>query len=416
MWSAIFGERAGRSRAMPSWSLAIEGARREVGALKGALPKARRIAWFGYFTVREFLSTAMLVPFALRSATARTRVTSETVGRLLGSRARVQRRRYGDLERNMVDVYTPKPTELHDRLGSKGQGLPVVLFVHGGVWSSGELWHYSAMGEDLASQGCVVVVATYNFYPQVSVEHQVKDVKDAIDWTERNCESFGGNREDVTLVGHSSGAHLSLMAVLEGATSRQCPRSVVLMAGVYDIAKHYEYERRRGVHSMSAMERAHGGEENFARFSPALLLGGESVLGPGTSSDIEDRERQRAELMAEEPEGVCERMRSAGLVLEGGDSGPGRAAGAKKNNERFGSLPEIHLMSGLRDNVVPWYWSQELALVLRENECSFRNTVYSEADHLSFIGCFNRGEGENAIREDLIEIFLKKRRASQRVR
>ena len=95
------------------------------------------------------------------------------------------------------------------------------------------------------------------------------------------------------------------------------------MAGVYDIAKHYEYERRRGVHSMSAMERAHGGEENFARFSPALLLGGESVLGPGTSSDIEDRERQRAELMAEEPEGVCERMSQAAeldvpLLVEAG--------------------------------------------------------------------------------------------------
>ena len=44
------------------------------------------------------------------------------------------------------------------------------------------------------------------------------------------------------------------------------------MAGVYDIAKHYEYEKSRGVAYLSTMERAIGGQENFEAQSPFQLL------------------------------------------------------------------------------------------------------------------------------------------------
>jgi hypothetical protein len=37
------------------------------------------------------------------------------------------------------------------------------------------------------------------------------------------------------------------------------PARLVLMAGVYDIAKHYAYETDRGVHELSTMKRAVGG-------------------------------------------------------------------------------------------------------------------------------------------------------------
>ncbi len=44
------------------------------------------------------------------------------------------------------------------------------------------------------------------------------------------------------------------------------------MVGVYDIAKHYEYEASRGVQYLSTMERAIGGLPSFASQSPAIIL------------------------------------------------------------------------------------------------------------------------------------------------
>lgn len=44
------------------------------------------------------------------------------------------------------------------------------------------------------------------------------------------------------------------------------------MAGVYNIAKHYEYEAGRGVQYLSTMERAIGGLHSFASQSPAVVL------------------------------------------------------------------------------------------------------------------------------------------------
>ena len=55
------------------------------------------------------------------------------------------------------------------------------------------------------------------------------------------------------------------------------------MAGVYDIAEHLQYEAGRGVRYLSTMERALGGEGQFPRQSPSVILSraaGVSARGP----------------------------------------------------------------------------------------------------------------------------------------
>jgi hypothetical protein len=44
------------------------------------------------------------------------------------------------------------------------------------------------------------------------------------------------------------------------------------MAGVYQVAKHYEFETQRGVQHLSTMEAAMGGQSRFADLSPLLQL------------------------------------------------------------------------------------------------------------------------------------------------
>ena len=176
---------------MPSWSLAFEGARRELGGLTGA-SKGRRAAWFGYFAVREALSTLKLIPFALRSASARSRLTKETKENSVALHSQIK---YGDGgPRSLLDCYTPTQASQE---GTRRK-LPVMIFVHGGVWSSGELWHYSSLGEDMAREGILVFVVTYKFYPDVLVDAQIADIQDAVAWVEDHCEDYGGGYFDVS--------------------------------------------------------------------------------------------------------------------------------------------------------------------------------------------------------------------------
>jgi flagellar motor protein MotB len=53
----------------------------------------------------------------------------------------------------------------------------------------------------------------------------------------------------------------------------QMPQQFVGVTGVYDIAKHYAYEKDRGVHSLSTMLPAMGGFQHFAANSPSVILG-----------------------------------------------------------------------------------------------------------------------------------------------
>ncbi len=79
------------------------------------------------------------------------------------------------------------------------------------------------------------------------------------------------------LVGHSSGANICALALLEFAsavTPKAVPKVDLFfgLAGVYDIDKHYLFEANRGVHLISPMAAAAGGvHHDFWRCSPTKL-------------------------------------------------------------------------------------------------------------------------------------------------
>ena len=47
----------------------------------------------------------------------------------------------------------------------------------------------------------------------------VDEVSAALSWTLDNIESYGGSAKHITVVGHSAGAHLWMMALLHRARS-----------------------------------------------------------------------------------------------------------------------------------------------------------------------------------------------------
>ncbi|XP_046360628.1 isoprenylcysteine alpha-carbonyl methylesterase ICME-like [Haliotis rufescens] len=115
---------------------------------------------------------------------------------------------YGRNDRTL-DVYSPFP---HNPVELR----PVVIFVFGGAWGSGDKSRYGLLCMQIASKlGVIVCCLNYSLYPQGYVDDMVQDVVDGINWVHENIHTYGGNKDQIMLIGHSSGAHLSSMAILE---------------------------------------------------------------------------------------------------------------------------------------------------------------------------------------------------------
>ncbi|CAI5466188.1 unnamed protein product [Closterium sp. Yama58-4] len=148
--------------------------------------------------------------------------------------------RYGPRPRNTLDIYMPPDLPLDSNAaessssssstgaiatgssatssssgscseGSKGR--PVLFFVHGGVWASGEKWMYSPLAIRFAQSGAVVVTIQYTLYPEALAIDQVQETSKALSWAMDHVHEYGGDPSRIFLAGHSSGAHVCSMVV-----------------------------------------------------------------------------------------------------------------------------------------------------------------------------------------------------------
>jgi carboxylesterase type B len=112
-----------------------------------------------------------------------------------------------------VNVWTPDP-------GSAG--LPVMVWIYGGLWKHGaaSMPHYD--GATLAASGVVVVTFNYRVgfegfghLPGTEDNRGLRDQIAALEWVAQNIAAFGGDAANVTLFGQSAGA--ASIALLMGA-------------------------------------------------------------------------------------------------------------------------------------------------------------------------------------------------------
>ena len=113
---------------------------------------------------------------------------------------------YAAGERHGIDVYAPEGAE----------GAPVVVFLYGGSWESGDRGMYRFLGASLASAGVVCMVPDYRVWPEVGFPGFVQDAAQALAWARRNATAHGGAADRVVLMGHSAGAHIATLLALDG--------------------------------------------------------------------------------------------------------------------------------------------------------------------------------------------------------
>mmetsp|Transcript_14134 Transcript_14134/g.26511 ORF Transcript_14134/g.26511 Transcript_14134/m.26511 type:complete len:474 (-) Transcript_14134:1587-3008(-) len=196
---------------------------------------------------------------------------------------------YGKHKSQIIDIFIPS-AGIH---ASRG----FVFFVHGGAWGSGMPWMYRLCAFPFLNDNYVVAIVGYRTYPDGNVQDQVNDLEAAskalvstYPELKTKCGKSNDDWRGNTIIGHSSGAHISLLMLVQriekavsgdmsGDTAESSSSSYLQfdqyigLSGVYSISHHFDYEAGRGVEELSPMKPACGfTRESFDHYSPAILL------------------------------------------------------------------------------------------------------------------------------------------------
>ena len=97
---------------------------------------------------------------------------------------------------------------------SENKKLPVLLFVHGGNWNSGNKDQYGFFGRNFAKKDVITVIPAYTLSPKADVDQMTTEIAQAITWVQKNIGTYHGDEKNLFVTGHSAGAQLVASAVL----------------------------------------------------------------------------------------------------------------------------------------------------------------------------------------------------------
>jgi len=178
---------------------------------------------------------------------------------------------YGPHEKQVAQVMISQKAQEAEM--TNGKAAPLLLFLHGGAWGSGFATMYRLLSLPFLKRNYRVVILGYRTYPDATIEGQVDDLVQAVEVFTNKYRGVGGNSGPVTVMGHSSGAHVTMLAAMNGRLSSSSVNALIGASGVYDIEKQFQQEKKIGVHEMSPMSAANGASvENFRKYSPAQKI------------------------------------------------------------------------------------------------------------------------------------------------
>ncbi len=141
----------------------------------------------------------------------------------------------GDSAAQKLYVWTPETP------ASDAEKLPVLLFVHGGSWRSGDPADYGFVGRAFVPKGFIVVLAGYRMHPEAVYPAMLEDAASAIAWTKAEIEQYGGDPEQIVVAGHSAGAYNVVTAALEEQWLGRLGAETSDIAGVVGLSGPYDF-------------------------------------------------------------------------------------------------------------------------------------------------------------------------------
>ena len=105
---------------------------------------------------------------------------------------------YGPHDRHRLDVHT-------DNYRRSDVAMPVAMFVHGGGFLFGAKENERNVADYFASLGLVGVNATYRLAPEAVWPNGAEDIGAAVNWVRENIAAYGGDPEQIFVIGKSAG-------------------------------------------------------------------------------------------------------------------------------------------------------------------------------------------------------------------
>jgi len=139
---------------------------------------------------------------------------------------------YGEGPRRRLDVYRNK-----DAAGPH----PLIVFLYGGSWRTGERGTYAFVATPLAARGAVVVVPDYRLYPEVVFPDFLDDNAHAVAWAVGHANELGADPHRVFIVGHSAGAYNAAMLAVDPRWLARAGLDRAQIAGVVGLAGPYDF-------------------------------------------------------------------------------------------------------------------------------------------------------------------------------
>ena len=158
-------------------------------------------------------------------------------------------------ERHVLDIYSPA--------GAKN--LPVVFWIHGGGWQTGDKSSVQRKPQAFMDKGFVFVSTNYRLLPSVDMGTIVRDIAKSIHWVHDHIAEYGGDPNRLFVMGHSAGAQLAALISTddrylkaEGVPLTVIKGCVPVDGDTYDVPAIIETaETRRRVHHQAQMKFGH---------------------------------------------------------------------------------------------------------------------------------------------------------------
>ncbi len=164
-----------------------------------------------------------------------------------------------DAAKHKLDLYLPR----------EKKNFPVLVFIHGGSWRSGDRSTYPALGNRFAKTGIGVAIPSYRLMPKHPHPAQIEDTAAAFAWVYKNISRFGGDASRIYIAGHSAGGHLAALLALDPAylgkfgIPLSAIKGVASISGVYDVSQIAGFKTNDGEDSPSPIAHVHSGAPPF---------------------------------------------------------------------------------------------------------------------------------------------------------
>ena len=191
-------------------------------------PASSSAYWMSCDAIRSFLIAALVAPVGIRPMHAQ------------GGDIRVVRdipyatENDARANKHTLDLYLP----------TVKTKAPVIVSLYGGALMAGDKSQQPYVGRRFAASGMVTAVINYRLTPAVSHPAHIQDVATAFAWVKTHIAEYGGDPNQVFVVGHSAGGYLAALLATDERYLAAHRLSLSDIRGAIPVSAFYWVERQ----------------------------------------------------------------------------------------------------------------------------------------------------------------------------